>query len=315
MVEMTEQNPETTETTDGAPDGPAGSAAGLLRRRLHDAGIDDVISLEVAAEGMAAVAGLATRRSGARVFVKSFAQAPGDDLFALEAEGLQALRELGGLATPEVLHVSREALILSELQPRPQTPDFWERLAHKIAQMHTSTVSERYGWDHDNWLGSSRQHNAWDTDGFRFFAERRVLRWLPEPRVQAKLDAADRRALERLCDRLPELLPAQPACLTHGDLWMQNVLATPDGEPAVIDPAVSYMWADVDISHLWCSPHPPEARRFFEVYGELTGREPGWLERLPLLHLRQHMALIAMYDHDWGSTEAVRALVAPFRAR
>ena len=30
---------------------------------------------------------------------------------------------------------------------------------------------------------------------------------------------------------------------------------------------------------------------------------------------RQLMALMAMYDHDWGSTEAVRALVAPFRTR
>ena len=75
------------------------------------------------------------------------------------------------------------------------------------------------------------------------------------------------------------------------------------------------MWAEVDLSHLWCSPHPAEARRLFDVYGALTGRESGWLDRLPLLHLRQHMALMAIYDHDWGSTEAVRALVAPFRTR
>jgi hypothetical protein len=57
------------------------------------------------------------------------------------------------------------------------------------------------------------------------------------------------------------------------------------------------------------------ARRLFDVYGGLTGRESGWLDRLPLLHLRQLMALMAMYDHDWGSTEAVRALVASFRTR
>ena len=160
-----------------------------------------------------------------------------------------------------------------------------------------------------------RNYSSWDDDGFRFFAEKRVLRWLGEPRVQAKLDASERRALERLCQRLPEMLPAQPACLTHGDFWAQNILATADAEPAVIDPAVSYMWAEVDLSHVWCSPHPAEARRLFDVYGELTGREAGWLDRLPLLHLRQHMALIAMYDHDWGSTEAVRALVAPFRTQ
>jgi hypothetical protein len=154
-----------------------------LLQRLHAVGIDDVLSVEPSAEGMAAVADLATRRSGTRLFVKTFAAPPADDLFA------------------------------------------------------------------------------------------------------------------------------------QGDFWAQNILATADGEPAVIDPAVSYMWAEVDLSHLWCSPHPAEARRLFEVYGELTGREAGWLERLPLLHLRQHMALIAMYAHDWGSTEAIRALVAPFRSR
>jgi fructosamine-3-kinase len=290
-------------------------AAALLLQRLRAAGLGDITRVDVSAEGMAAVAGLATLSSGSRVFVKTFEAPPADDLFALEAEGLRALREIGGLATPDILHVAPDALVLSALQPRPESPAFWERLAHMLARMHTAAVSDRYGWAHDNWLGSARQHNGWDDDGFRFFAEKRVLRWLPEPRVQAKLDTEDRRALQRLCDRLPELLPAQPACLTHGDLWVQNVLATSDGSPAAIDPAVSYMWADVDISHLWCSPHPPEARRFFEIYGELTGREPGWLERLPLLHLRQHMALMAMYDHDWGSTAAVRALVAPFRTR
>lgn len=287
----------------------------LLRLRLHGAGLDDVVQVDTLTEGLAALAGIATRRSGNVVFVKTFAALPADDLFALEVEGLRSLREIGGLATPDVVHVSPEILVLSVLQARPTTPAFWERVAHVLARMHTITVSDRFGWAHDNWLGSARQHNTWDEDGFRFFAEQRVLRWLPEPRVQAKLDAKDQRALERLCDRLPELLPVQPACLTHGDFWVQNVLATPDGDPAVVDPAVSYMWADVDLSHLWCSPHPPEAQRFFDVYGEVTGRERGWLDRLPLLHVRQHMALIAMYDYDWGSTEAVRALVAPFRTR
>ena len=290
-------------------------ATELLLRRLHDAGFDDMVRVDVSTEGVAAVSGIATRRSGDRVFVKTFVAPPADDLFVLEAEGLRALRETGSLATPEIVHVSRDVLVLLVLQPRPETPEFWERVAHGLARMHTSTVLDRYGWAHDNWLGSSRQYNGWDTDGFRFFAEKRVLRWLSEPRVQAKLDAEDRHALERLCNRLPDLLPAQPACLTHGDFWLQNVLATSDGQPVVIDPAVSYMWADVDLSHLWCSPHPPEAQRFFDVYGEVTRRERGWLDRLPLLHLRQHMALIAMYDYDWGSTEAVRALVAPFRRR
>ena len=86
---------------------------------------------------MAAVSGLATRRSGTRVFVKTFAAPPADDLFAQEAQGL-----LGGLVTPDVVHVARTVLVLSVLQPRPQTPAFWERVAQALARMHMTTVSE-----------------------------------------------------------------------------------------------------------------------------------------------------------------------------
>ena len=285
----------------------------LLLQRLNDVGIDDVVQVDPSAEGMAAVAGLATRRSGTQVFVKTFETPPADDLFAQEAEGLQALRQLGGLATPDIVHVARDVLVLSALQPRPQTPAFWERVAHALARMHTTTVSDRYGWAHDNWLGSSRQHNGWDDDGFRFFAEKRVLRWLGEPRVQAKLDASERRALERLCQRLPEMLPAQPACLTHGDFWTQNILATADGEPAVIDPAVSYMWAEVDLAHLWSTSPPPEAHRFFDVYAELTSLDGDWQARMPIVQLRQHLAVLAQFDDDWGAGELIRATLAPFR--
>ena len=66
--------------------------ASLLLQRLHAVGIDDVLAVEPSAEGMAALAGLATRRSGTPVFVKTFAAPPADDLFVQEAEGLQALR-------------------------------------------------------------------------------------------------------------------------------------------------------------------------------------------------------------------------------
>jgi fructosamine-3-kinase len=160
-----------------------------------------------------------------------------------------------------------------------------------------------------------RQDNTWDSDGHAFFARSRLLRWLPEPRVRAALDDRDRRALERLCDLLPDVLPPRPACLTHGDLWAQNILATRDGQPALIDPAVSYMWAEVDLAHLWCTPHPPEAQRFFAVYAELTGLDDDWPARMPIIQLRQHLAVVAQHDHDWGAADQVRATLEPFRRR
>jgi fructosamine-3-kinase len=241
-------------------------SATFLLERLLRAGMRDVVTVELATGGVAALAGIATRRDAPSVFVKAFADAPADDVFVAEAEGLAALRELGGVATPEVILADRELLVLSVLRPRPRSEAFWEQFAHALARLHMSTIHHRFGWHRDNWLGRRRQTNTWDDDGFAFFAQRRLLRWLGQPRVEAALDRADRPALERLCHRLPDLLPNRPACLTHGDLWAQNVLATSDGQPALIDPAVSYMWAEVDLAHVWSTSPPPEAQRFFEVY-------------------------------------------------
>jgi fructosamine-3-kinase len=287
--------------------------ASLLLDRLHAAGLSDVTAVEPVEGGLAALAGVAARRSGPPLFVKSFADVPAGDLFTAEAEGLVALRELGGLATPQVVLATRDVLVLSVLRARPAREAFWEQLAHALARLHASTVHDRFGWERDNWLGRYRQENAWTADGHEFFARRRLLRWLPERRVRAALDERDRRALELLCERLADLLPPRPACLTHGDLWAHNILATDDGRPALIDPAVSYTWAEVDLAHLWCSPRPPEAKRFFDAYAEQAGLDSDWRARMPLIQLRQHLAVIAQFDHDWGAARQVRATLRPFR--
>ena len=288
-------------------------SATFLLERMHRAGMHDVVTVEPATGGLAALAGVATRRDAPPVFVKAFDEAPDDDVFAAEAEGLAALRELGGVATPEVVLVDRELLVLSVLRPRPHTEAFWEQFAHALARLHLSTTHPRFGWHRDNWLGRRRQVNTWDDNGFAFFAQHRLLRWLGQPRVDAALDAGDRAALERLCHRLPDLLPDRPACLTHGDLWTQNLLATPDGRPALIDPAVSYMWPEVDLAHVWTTSPPPEAQRFFALYAELMSLDSGWQARMPIIQLRQHLAVLAQFDNDWGAGELIRATLTPFR--
>jgi fructosamine-3-kinase len=286
-----------------------------LLERLRLAGVGEVVTVEPVTGGLAALAGIATRREAPSVFVKAFADPPADDVFRAEAAGLAALRELGGVATPEVILADRDVLVLSVLRARPTTAAFWERFAHLLAHLHLSTTHPRFGWHHDNWLGRRRQVNTWSDDGHAFFAQHRLLRWLDEPRVEAALDAGDRAALERLCHRLPDLLPARPACLTHGDLWAQNILATPDGQPALIDPAVSYTWAEVDLAHVWSTSPPPEARRMFEVYAELTSLDSDWRSRMPIIQLRQHLAVLAQFDDDWGAADQIRAVLAPFRTR
>ncbi|MFF5207453.1 fructosamine kinase family protein [Streptosporangium sp. NPDC000396] len=286
----------------------------LLLGRLRDAGLA-AESAHVATGGTVAVAGMATLRDGSRVFAKTL-RGPGSDLFEIEAEGLRALRETGGAVTPDVLAVTSDLLVLQPLRPRRDGEErFWEDLAHKVAALHTTTAGDRFGWHRDGWLGHLRQDNAWDEDGYSFFARHRVLRWLGEPPVEAAFDRGDRQALERLCAALPELVPPRPPVLTHGDLWSGNILSDHAGAPALVDPAVSYNWAEVDLSMLWCTPRPPASDRFFAVYAETAPMTDGWQDRMPLFHLRELLATIAHGHDDWGAAETVRKIAGPFARR
>ncbi|WP_199923154.1 hypothetical protein [Streptomyces sp. NRRL S-813] len=97
-----------------------------------------------------------------------------------------------------------------------------------------------------------------------------------------------------------------------------DVLATEDGRPASIDPAISWTWAEVDPAHLWCSPcAAPRGRRrrsgSSDVCAELTGLDDDWRARMPLVQLLQHLAVIAQFDHDGGAAQQVRATLEPFR--
>lgn len=246
--------------------------------------------------GYANSAWLLTQTDGSRVVMKVSRTAP-PGLFTAEAAGLDVLRR-AGLRTPEVLAVGDRSLALEALNPRvPDTAEFWEAAGRATAQLHQTSYSA-YGWESNGWLGRLPQENGWDDDGHRFFAERRLLRYLREPLVAAALDGSGRAALERICERLPDLVPAAPPVLTHGDLWHANLIADDAGEPVFIDPAVSWMWAEVDLSMMFCTGTVPE--RFFGAYHELRQPADGWRERMPLLNLRELLCAVAHFgpgDH------------------
>jgi len=285
----------------------------LLAAELEEAGLP-VAKVMSVTNGPFSIAGVAALRSGSWVFAKMLADADAD-LFEVEAAGLSALRDLGGVRVPDVLHVSPRLLVLEALRPRGEGKRFWEQLARMVAALHTSTASDRFGWHRDGWHGPGRmrQDNSWETDGHAFYARCRILRWLPEPLVEAEFDRDERRAVERLCTALPELIPAHPASLTHGDLWIGNILADGSGEPTLIDPAVSSTWPEIDLAMLWVQRRPLEADRFFAVYEEYARPFPGWRDQAQLLRIWDLFSVIAHDSDTWGAAKIVRELIAPFR--
>ncbi len=242
------------------------------------------------------------------VVLKTTATVP-EGLYAAEAEGLEALAP--HIPTPAVLDVGPRWLLMEALHPAGSDDEFWAKAGRAIAALH-DVPGDRYGWESDGWLGVLPQRNPWHDDGFEFFATHRVLRYVGEPKAEAVMTTEDRVALERLCANLPSLLPAAPPALTHGDLWQNNVVATAAGDPAFIDPAVSWMWPELDLSMMYCTnQHPPA---FFDAYLEARPLPSGWRDRMPILHLRELMCILAHEGDRWNTLDKLRDTVRPFRA-
>lgn len=242
-------------------------------------------------------------------FVIKQCAAPPPNLYALEAEGLRALDVPGGPRVPKVLSVGEDHLILEDLGKQEPEPGFWEEFGRRVARMH-SVKRPSYGFDHDNYLGTLLMDNTWSEDGWEFFGRTRMLRFLGEPLSIANLTAEDRRGVEHLAARLPDLIPYQPPSLLHGDLWTSNMLVAPDGQPAVIDPAVYFGWPEAELS-MTCAYDGVDPV-FFDAYREVNPIEPGWEERFELLNIRELLSMIAHTGNQYGTVERLRELLAKF---
>lgn len=229
---------------------------------------------------------------GRRAIIKHRHDAPAD-FFAAEARGLVALADVGALRTPRVHDVGDDFILIEDLGHSRRAPDYWQRAGTGLAAQHATATSMRFGSDRDGFCGDSPQDNTPDSDGWRFFAERRLLPQMRRARDHGHLDAHDTANIERLCARLRECIPPMPPVLLHGDLWSGNLHVCADGLPALIDAgAVHRGWAEADLAMLVLFGTPPEA--FFRAYAAHATLRSDWRERVSVYntyHLLNHVNL------------------------
>ncbi len=246
--------------------------------------------------GCISAAQVLTLSGGERVFLKGNS-ARIDGLFRREAEGLSALAAAKGLRVPRVLALRSEAtsqlILLEYIKAGAKGADFWETFGSGLAELHRASSPKGFGFESDNYLGSTEQKNAWCSDWIEFFGDRR-LRFQAE--LAVRRGGADRslaEGVEAVIRRLPELLdrPSRSSLL-HGDLWSGNFMADERGNPVLIDPAVYYghREADLAMSELFGGFDA----RFYAAYRAAWPLEPGYRERRDLYnlyHLLNHLNL------------------------
>lgn len=173
-------------------------------------------------------------------------------MFALEAEGLEALRSRKVLYVPEPLALSGAEdeglswLLLEFVASGPGSADTDRRLGRGLARLHDPQPGETFGWSSDNWIGSLPQSNTSCSSWADFWRDMRLAPQLTQARAGGFLE-------DDVFDRVSDLLPVALGDVTcpsliHGDLWSGNTFPSESGQPVVIDPAVYLGHGEVDLA-------------------------------------------------------------------
>jgi fructosamine-3-kinase len=239
-----------------------------------------------------------TGSDGRRFFVKrnSIGLLPS---FEAEAHSLKRLADTGTIRVPAPVctcHGDGQCALVLEYLPMGGRLQDWSAMGTQLAQLHRHGTG-RYGWDHDNWIGSFPQINTWHDEWVEFFAQCRL-------RPQA--DAANRRGLRLTqMDALIEALPAffdgydPPPSLLHGDLWSGNASFLEDGTPLVYDPASYYGDRETDLAMTEMFGGFP--REFYDTYDREWPLDKGYRIRKQLYILYHTLNHYNLFGGGYGS--------------
>ena len=231
-----------------------------------------------------------TTESNKELFVKTH-NAPPKGFFAAEATNLKAIAGTKTIYTPRVYHYADNFLALEYLPPGKQTEHYWKEFGRKLALMHQQKVPF-FGFSEDNYCGLTPQPNQCVENGHIFFVEQRILHQAKLARENSLLPEDTYLSLQKLCNKIPELIPDQPASLIHGDLWHGNTYCLRHSTPALIDPACYWGWAEAEIAMTHLFGSFPDM--FYQTYREQFIFEPDFNQRIPLYnlyHILNHLNL------------------------
>ncbi len=224
--------------------------------------------------------------AGGPVFLKLNRHPQAQQMFEAEAHGLALLAAPAALAVPQVLGMGQAGscafLLLEFVPPGQRNQHFWEAFGAGLAQLHRTT-QVYFGLDRDNFIGSLPQHNKPHPDWVSFFVAERLV-----PQVTLALDKGllwpgAEQHLQQFYARLPDICPAEPPALIHGDLWSGNFLAGSGAKPFLIDPAACFAHREMDLamSRLFGGFAP----EFYQAYQEVYPTDPGLEGRLEVYQL------------------------------
>lgn len=234
------------------------------------------------------------RAEGTAVFLKT-GPASQLDMFLAEADGLRELEKAGAVRVPAVLACicsgNESLLALEWIDFELPSDDSEKMLGRHLASQHRYTA-EQFGWQRDNTIGRTPQHNPWSDDWVEFFKVHRLgyqLQLAARNGFNGQVQTMGARLLDGIGRFFSDYWPE--ASLLHGDLWGGN-WAVSDGVPVIFDPAVYYGDREADIA--MTSLFGGFGAAFYEAYEEEWPLAEGYADRerlYQLYHVLNHLNL------------------------
>jgi fructosamine-3-kinase len=254
------------------------------------------------------------------------------DAFAAEANGLRWLAEAAAVPVPQVLAVTRSALVMSLVPPGQATAEAAFGFGAELARMHACGAAG-FGAPWRGFIASLPLDNTPATpppggeaavpgpappggktpapDWPQWYAIRRLLPYLRMAVDSGALRPGDARLVEAVTDRIGSLAgPPEPPSRIHGDCWAGNVLWS-GGRGWLIDPAAhgGHRETDLAMLALFGAPH---LDRILAGYNDTVPLAAGWRTRVPLHQLHPLLVHACLFGASYRDPvlSAARAALA-----
>jgi protein-ribulosamine 3-kinase len=232
-------------------------------------------------------------------------------MFEREAKGLALLREGQCIRVPDVVGVgereSYQFIILRRIDEKKKNKTFWRDLGRQVASLHLRSA-DKFGLAYDNYIGSLRQSNRPSSSWVEFFIQQRLSVQLMLAERSGLADLALRQKFDALFKKLPALIPSRPPALLHGDLWGGNVLSDEQGAPCVIDPAVYFGDAEIELSYT--KLFGGFGAEFYHAYHEIIPTQPQFEDRADIYNLYPLLVHLNLFGGHYG--QEIKAIVDRF---
>ncbi len=222
-----------------------------------------------------------------------------NDLYPAETAGLNAIATTHAISIPCIQQTETDYLLMDYVPTATPEKAFWQYFGEQLASMHQHPAPH-FGFSCHTYCGLTPQYNPPMDSGHSFFWLHRLKPLGQMAQTLGYFTEKDAKQLERLSERLIDLIPEQKASLIHGDLWSGNVLCRADQQPVLIDPACYWGWPEAELAMttlFGCFD-----KTFYDAYeANAPGLEADWRERTDiynLYHLLNHLVMFGQAYYD-----------------